>query len=128
METTYVSMTNLTNQPTTSPTPPVEYIGIRITASHDDWEKIKKVGKYEENWYMCWKEHGKSGTNPHFHVCVPGSKPADVGCTPWAAIISLNRFLGPVDDYVTTNSTLTKSQSHVLGNPGKVPKGYHPCT
>ena len=23
----------------------------------------------------------------------------------------LNRFLGPVDDYVTTNSTLTKSQS-----------------
>jgi hypothetical protein len=29
----------------------------------------------------------------------------------WAAFISLNRFLGPVDDYVTTNSTVTKSQS-----------------
>jgi len=24
-------------------------------------------------------------------------------CKPWAAIISLNRFLGPVDEYVTTN-------------------------
>ncbi len=33
---------------------------------------------------------------------------------PWAAFISLNRFLGPVDsclnDYVTTNSPVTKSQ------------------
>ena len=28
----------------------------------------------------------------------------------WAAILSLNSFLGPVDDYVTTNTTLTKSQ------------------
>ena len=28
------------------------------------------------------------------------------------AILSLNLFLGPVDDYVTTNPTLTKSQSH----------------
>jgi len=29
-----------------------------------------------------------------FHVCLR---------RPWAAIISLNRFLGPVDEYVTTN-------------------------
>jgi hypothetical protein len=33
-----------------------------------------------------------------------------VAAKKWAAIISLNRFLGSVDDYVTTNSTLTKSQ------------------
>ena len=32
--------------------------------------------------------------------------------TTWAAVISLNRFLGPEDDYVTTNSPVTKSQSH----------------
>jgi len=30
----------------------------------------------------------------------------------WATVISLNRFLGPVDDSVTTDSTVTKSQSH----------------
>ena len=30
----------------------------------------------------------------------------------WAAFVSLNRFMAPVDDYVTTNITLTKSQSH----------------
>ena len=28
----------------------------------------------------------------------------------WAAILSLNNFLVPVDDYVTMNTTLTKSQ------------------
>ncbi len=30
----------------------------------------------------------------------------------WAAVVSLKNFLGPVDDYVTTNTPLTKSQSH----------------
>ena len=34
METTYVSITNHTNQPTT-PTPPDDYLSIRITASYD---------------------------------------------------------------------------------------------
>ena len=38
--------------------------------------------------------------------------------SPWAStpdvasVISLNRFLAPVDDNVTANSTVTKSQSH----------------
>ena len=52
----------------------------------------------------------------------------------WAAILSLNDFLVPVDDYVTTNTTLTKSQSHSTSNGSadlyvfgsrKNTEGYH---
>ena len=73
METTYVSMTNQTNQPTAPPTPPDEYLSVRITAPHDEWDKICTGGRFSESWYISWAEHGKSGSNPHFHVLLPGS-------------------------------------------------------
>jgi hypothetical protein len=72
LETTYVSKTNQTNQPT-SPTPPDEYLSARITASHDTWNAIAQAGRFNESWYISWAEHGKSGTNPHFHVLLPGT-------------------------------------------------------
>ena len=50
METTYVSITNHTNQPTT-PTPPDDYLSIRITASHDVWADILSAGRMPvRNW------------------------------------------------------------------------------
>ena len=36
-------------------------------------------------------------------------------------VISLNRFLGPVDDYVTTNTHVTKSQSEGDPTNGRLP-------
>ena len=43
----------------------------------------------------------------------------------WAAFISLNCFLGPVDDYVTTNSPVTKSQSVTVTSAGQTGTGIH---
>lgn len=78
LETTYVSKTNLTNQPTPTnpPTPPDAYLSVRVTTPHHFWNKIEKCVE-SEDWYISWKEHGKSGTNPHFHVLVSGSRPSD---------------------------------------------------
>jgi hypothetical protein len=76
LETTYVSktnQTNQTNQPTAPPTPPDEYLGVRVTAPHAEWDKICTAGKFTENGYISWAENGKSRTNPHFHVLLPGS-------------------------------------------------------
>jgi hypothetical protein len=73
LETTYVSKTNPpTNQP--EPTaPPNEYLSVRITAEKTQWDDICTKCKFNESWYISWAENGKDGTNPHFHVLMPGS-------------------------------------------------------
>jgi len=76
METTYVSMTDPpTDRPTPTP-PPTEYLSIRITDAHTNWSKIKIV-ILDYEWYISYAEHGTSGTNPHFHVLLPGSGQRD---------------------------------------------------
>lgn len=76
METTYVSMTNSpTNQPNQLD-PPNDYLSIRVSTPHHFWTKVKDCLD-PKTWYISWKEHGKSGTNPHFHVLVPGSHSRD---------------------------------------------------
>lgn len=73
LETTYVSKTNRpTNQPT-PPTPPNEYLSIRVSAEISEWTHICSKCKFSESWYISWAEHGKSGDNPHFHVLLPGT-------------------------------------------------------
>jgi hypothetical protein len=76
METIYVSMTNPpTNQPQPTALPDV-YLSVRVTTPYHFWNKVENCVNSEE-WHVNWKENGKSGTNPHFHVLVSGSKPAD---------------------------------------------------
>lgn len=76
METTYVSMTNSPTNQLLPTAPPDAYLSVRVTTPHHFWSKIEKCVNSEE-WYISWKENGKSGSNPHFHVLVSGSKPSD---------------------------------------------------
>jgi len=72
METTYVSMTDQTDRPTDPDRPPpTEYLSVRVTDAHTNWDKIKNV-ILDYEWYISYAEHGTSGTNPHFHVLLPG--------------------------------------------------------
>lgn len=77
LETTYVSKTNQPTNQQTSPTPPNEYLSVRITAEISEWDEISLKCKFAESWYITWAENGKSGTNPHFHVLLPGTGTKD---------------------------------------------------
>ena len=74
METTYVSMTDQTDRPTdTGLPPPPEYLSVHVTDEHTNWDKIKTVILDYEWWYISYAEHGTNGSNPHFHVLLPGT-------------------------------------------------------
>jgi hypothetical protein len=48
-------------------------LSIRVSAEHSQWDDICTKCRFDESWYISWAEHGKAGTNPHFHVLLPGS-------------------------------------------------------
>jgi len=73
LETTYVSKTNPPTNQLFPTTPPNEYLSIRVTAPKDQWDIICSKCKFAESWYISWHEYGKSGTNSHFHVLLPGT-------------------------------------------------------
>ena len=70
-------MTDPTDRPTdTDRPPPTEYLSVRVTDAHTNWDKIKNV-ILDYEWYISYAEHGTSGTNPHFHVLLPGDGQRD---------------------------------------------------
>lgn len=65
-----------TDQPTNLPTPaPAKYVTIRVTTS-EDFSKIEPLLKDLE-WYISYPHTGKNGTNPHYHIFVPGTDRKD---------------------------------------------------
>lgn len=53
--------------------PPEKYVSLRVTIPHDQWDVIEqKIEDFE--WYISYPHLGKNGTNPHFHVFLPGNK------------------------------------------------------
>ena len=66
-------MTDQTDRPTdTGLPPPPEYLSVHVTDEHTNWDKIKTVILDYEWWYISYAEHGTNGSNPHFHVLLPG--------------------------------------------------------
>lgn len=69
-------MTNTTNQPTTF----TDYISIRITVPHNEFDKIKSSVLFDRS-YIAYPHTGKAGTNPHYHCFVPSDNLArDAEC------------------------------------------------
>jgi hypothetical protein len=48
-------------------------LSIRVSAEHSQWDDIFTKCLFDASWYISWAEHGKSGSNPHFHVLLPGT-------------------------------------------------------
>jgi hypothetical protein len=51
-----------------------DYVSLRVTCGHNEWEFVVKEILYDEAIYVAYPHVGKNGNNPHFHVFVPGAK------------------------------------------------------
>ena len=51
--------------------PPTEYLCVRVTDEHTNWDKIKSV-ILDYEWYISYGEYGTSGSNPHLLPGFPG--------------------------------------------------------
>lgn len=55
--------------------PPVQnYVSMRITCPHDEWEIIERKVLFDSPWYISYPHFGKNKNNEHYHVFVPGGK------------------------------------------------------
>ena len=58
---------------------PKHYISCRFTIPHQRWPELADV-LTPYTWYISYPHFGKTGTNQHFHVFLPGSTKKDADC------------------------------------------------
>lgn len=56
---------------------PQKYVSVRITVEHHQWS-IVESHLHDCAWYISYPHTGSNGTNPHFHLFLPGNTPKDV--------------------------------------------------
>jgi len=70
VETTYVSTSKPTNQPT-----PTTYLSIRITLPHSSWGRIFSI--VADASYIAYPHTGMKTQKEHWHVLIPSDKDSD---------------------------------------------------